>query len=78
MDESGIVVQVVAFSDPTHQLPRYLDAMTNVGFTEASFKELTGRNIKRVWRDVPNRKWYADLKGQTSASKEVVLFHIPC
>ncbi|MDV2503811.1 MAG: DNA methyltransferase [bacterium] len=77
MDEEGLVVQMIGFSNYNHQLPRYLDAMTAAGFREVTLKELTGRYAKRVWRDVPNRKWYSHLKGRISASKEIALFHSP-
>lgn len=77
MDEEGLVVQMIGFSDYNHQLPRYLDAMTAAGFREVTLKELTGIYAERVWRDVPNRKWYAELKGRISASKEIALFHSP-
>jgi hypothetical protein len=51
--------------------------MSAAGFKEVSLKELIGRQYQRIWRDVPNRKWYAHQKGLTAASKELVLFHKP-
>jgi hypothetical protein len=70
-----VVAQMVAFSEPEWQLPSYLQVMQNCGFKEISFPELANRRDGRVWRSVPNRKWYADNMGATSGSKEVVLFH---
>jgi hypothetical protein len=31
--------------------------------------------LNRVWRKVPNRKWYANLKPGTHASNELLLIH---
>ena len=65
----GIFVQMVAFSDPRYQLPRYLNNMEKAGF-----RELVSGSV-RIWRDVPNRRWHAALRGQTDSSREVVLVH---
>jgi len=69
------VVQMVAFSDPSWQLPRYLETMEHAGFLESPCPDFTNSDDGRLWRSVPNRKWYADQKGMLPASKEVVLFH---
>ncbi|MGH9959926.1 MAG: hypothetical protein ACREBC_22855 [Pyrinomonadaceae bacterium] len=37
--------------------------------------ELSNSDDGRLWRTVPNRKWYADQRGPGGAGKEVVLFH---
>ncbi len=67
------VVQQVAFSQPKRQLPRYLDGMEQAGFREI-FVGGAATN-RRIWRTVPNRKWYADQQGLTGSSREVVLVH---
>ena len=64
------VVQLVAFSDAERLLTRYLDVMATAGFDERATTALS-----REWREVPNRRWYAMQKGQTPASREVVLVH---
>ena len=69
MASGGIFVQMVAFSDPHYQLPRYLNNMKKAGF-----RELVSGSV-RIWRDVPNRRWHATLRGQTDSSREVVLVH---
>jgi hypothetical protein len=69
------VVQVVAFSDPTWQLPRYLSVADDAGLAEFRLGALKGQGDGRLWRAVPNRKWYADQRGVTGGSQEVVLFH---
>lgn len=79
-DNETLVVQMVAFSESSWQLPAYLEMMRNSGFEEVLFPALAnhgdGRSGDgRSWRSVPNRKWYADAKGATSSSTEVVLFH---
>jgi len=74
-DPETVVVQMVAFSDPSWQLPSYLAMMTAAGFEEFRFAKQSDSADGRLWRIVPNRKWYANSKGNAGASKEVVLFH---
>jgi hypothetical protein len=69
MAPGGVIVQMVAFSDPRNQLPRYLNNMK-----QAEFRELSAGS-SRIWRDVPSRRWHANLKGDTPSSREVVLIH---
>jgi hypothetical protein len=70
-DSETTVVQVVAFSNPEWQLPRYLSVVDDAGFIE----HFLAAGGQRLWRSVPNRKWYASQRGRTSGSQEVVLFH---
>lgn len=70
-----ILVQMVAFSEPDWQLPLYLDVLQEAGFQEHKIPALANSRDGRLWRRVPNRKWFADYQGQTSASREAVLFH---
>lgn len=74
-DRSTMIVQMVAFSDPSWQVPEYLDALADAGLKEAFYPQLANADDGRVWRTVPNRKWYADQRGEIAASSEVVLFH---
>ncbi len=75
-DQNTTVVQVVAFSDPDWQLPRYLSVADDVGLEEHALAGSGGLSVsRRLWRRVPNRKWYATQRGHTSGSREVVLFH---
>ncbi|MHC4571681.1 MAG: DNA methyltransferase [Planctomycetota bacterium] len=64
------MVQMLAFSDPQNHLPRYLTNMQTAGF-----KEISLHPDNRIWRQVPNRKWHAIMKGKLSSSREVVLIH---
>jgi hypothetical protein len=73
-DKNTTIVQVVAFSEPNWQLPRYLEANTIAGFEEARLPVLASQRDGRLWRPVPNRKWHAGQLGKTPASQEVVLF----
>ena len=73
----SIIVQMLAFSEWRRQLPRYLAAMEQAGFSEALLAPRAGHRTVRLWRSVPSRRWYCDLKGPTPASREVVLFHQP-
>jgi len=69
MAPGGVIVQMVAFSDPHSQLPRYLNNMEQAEFSELSV------GSARIWRDVPSRRWHANLKGNLPSSREVVLIH---
>jgi DNA modification methylase len=76
MRTDAYIVQLLAFSDPHSHLCRYLENMESAGFKEISLK--TRQRVSddtRIWRNVPNRKWHANLRGNTSGSKEVVLIH---
>jgi hypothetical protein len=69
----AVIVQLVGFSDPSWQLPAYLEALGKAGFSELRAK-CTPKHLHqgRIWRNVPGRKWYASLK---TPSSEVLLFH---
>jgi hypothetical protein len=74
-DYDTLVIQLVAFSNPSWQLPRYLEVMEDSGLVERRFRPCASSADGRLWRSVPNRKWYADQRGATASSNEVVLFH---
>ncbi len=74
-DSETVIVQVVAFSNPAWQLPRYLSIADEVGLMECRLSQAIDSPDGRLWRTVPNRKWYADQRGDTNGSQEVVLFH---
>lgn len=70
------VVQIVGFSDPSWQLPKYLNVMKKAGFTETRFTDFANSSDGRLWRTVPHRKWFAAYQQDAKAtSQEVVLFH---
>ena len=73
--QNAVVVQLVAFSDAGTQLPRYLAAMELAGYAECDTLAISGDN--RVWRSVPNRKWYCHNGREQDSAREVVLFHRP-
>jgi hypothetical protein len=74
-NDKTTLVQLVAFSAPSWQLPKYLDMMKESGFREIRYRSLSNSPDNRIWRCVPNRKWYANQQGDIPTSKEVVLFH---
>jgi len=74
-DADTIVVQMLAFSDSSWQLPLYLECMENAGLTEVFLPTLKGQADGRLWRSVPSRRWYSEQRGTTPGSKEVVLIH---
>lgn len=75
VDDTTMVVQMVAFSKPEWQLPIYLEAMSEAGFEEERMSICSSDSEGRMWRSVPGRKWYASQMGATGGSREVVLFH---
>jgi hypothetical protein len=77
MHPEAFVVQLVAFSDPSRQLPLYLQAMSNAGLVEARIDCDQAQADGRLWRSVPSRKWYATNRGKEGAGKEVLLIHAP-
>lgn len=68
----AVIAQLVGFSDSSIQLPLYLKAMEEAGYKEIFPLSAEG---KRLWRDVPNRKWYTNIRDKWDSSKEVLLFH---
>lgn len=74
-DHDTVFVQLVGFPDPSWQLPKFLKSMEKAGFSENKFLSLANMPDGRLWRTVPNRKWYANQKGSIGSSKEVILFH---
>jgi len=78
LSDDAPVFQLVAFADPTWQLPAFLKAMEEAGFVE-TLVETNHECVVggRLWRQVPGRKWYANKRGDIPASKEVLLVHKP-
>lgn len=74
LDRESLVVQLVAFSQPGVQLPRFLSAMERAGYREVHLSARNGR-ANRQRREVPNRKWYANQWGLNGTRREVLLFH---
>lgn len=74
-DRKTMMVQVLAFSHPEWQLPKYLAAMSAAGWTEFGLDLLSDDSDGRLWRDVPGRRWYTAGKTRTNSAREVVLFH---
>jgi len=76
MRRGAYIIQMLSFSNPENHLPRYLTNMENADFKETKFySDKLTRPTNRIWRIIPNRKWHANLKGNTSGSREVVLIH---
>jgi hypothetical protein len=75
-DEESWIVQMVGFSNPSWQLPKYLRTLQQAGLTEIKFTDLANSKDGRLWRRVPNRKWFAAYQQTAeSTAREVVLFH---
>lgn len=74
-DRRTVIVQMLAFSEASWQLPRYLDTMKDAGLTEMFLPALKDERDGRLWRSVPSRRWYSEQRGETPGSQEVVLIH---
>lgn len=74
-DSDTVLVQMVAFSDPSWQLPRYIETMEEAGLYEMKLTTLKDERDGRLWRSVPSRRWYSEQRGNTPGSQEVVLIH---
>jgi hypothetical protein len=76
---STTVVQVVGFNGGPDQLHRYLAAMETAGFKEKLYPHLATGDDGRLWRDVPNRRWWNEARVKNGmnlhTSREVVLIH---
>ena len=74
LDRHSLVVQLVGFSDAETQLGPVLDAMVSAGFSEVD-ADNPRMGSSRLWRSVPNRRWYALNQPSADASREVLLLH---
>ena len=74
MKEGAWSVHMVGFSSPRPQLTQYLRVMEANGFHEVRSKRLATWRDGRLWRTVPNRRWYAASRSASNSTKsEVVL-----
>lgn len=73
----ALVVQLIAFSDLSSQLPLFLETMSSAGLSQVTPRELGIDSDRYLLRAVPNRKWYI-RSGQTrTVGREMVVFHRP-
>jgi hypothetical protein len=78
-----VVVQMVAFSEPRWQLPRYLKVMEQAGFTENKIPGLANKRDGRIWRSVPKEPLNKDRsviekRRFPISSRLWVLISLPC
>lgn len=74
LNKRSFIAQLVAFSDANIQLPIYLRALSEIGL-EACEAFMSETEEKPIERNVPNRRWYAQLSAQSTSSKEFLLVH---
>jgi hypothetical protein len=72
VSDDCVVAQLIGFSNPDVQLPRYLDAMRASGFKEF---DISKGERDTFWRAVPDRKFYVWLRDSTRQTKEILLLH---
>ncbi len=70
----ALVVQLLGFADAASQLPMYLAAMKDAGYSYCKPPENVAALLRR---SVPNRKWYARVQESTIAPSEYLLVHRP-
>ena len=70
-NDKTTVVQLVAFREPEVQLPLYLGALESAGLQRC---DVLSSN-EPLTRQVPNRKWYANLGVQSASSTEFLIVH---
>ncbi len=75
MHPEGLLVQLVGFAEPVKYFPLYLEMMRAAGYSEVAFSVDSINRPKRIWRDIPNRRWYAKSINRMPSSREVVLVH---
>ena len=68
------IIQLVAFSDASTQLPKYLQVMRRCGLVEDRPWSIS-QGDGRLWRQVPNRRWYTRQQPSFPGAREVVLIH---
>ncbi len=73
--DEALIVQLVGFANPKKYLEKYLQMMNSAGYSEVPIATDSLNRIKRIWRDVPNRRWYNTTKSEATSSKEVLLIH---
>jgi hypothetical protein len=74
-DSNTLFIQMLSFSDVSWQLAEYLQNLRAAGLVELRLAGINDSDDGRLWRTVPNRRWYAGQRGAGGASREVVLFH---
>jgi hypothetical protein len=74
MDHKSLLVQLVAFSEPNRQLPAFERELQQIGLAPVELIH-AGASHLRLSREVPNRKWYADVQTKRGASQEYLLIH---
>lgn len=75
ISEDTLIIQMIAFSDVHLQLAKYLQVMNDAGYKEVGLIEDSSDKVQRIWRNIPNRKWYNYNKANIDSRKEVLLFH---
>lgn len=74
-NRNTFLIQLVSFSEPGWQLQKFLKLLNDTGFAEIPFSEIANTTDGRLWRQVPNRKFYTDNARSLSTKTEVLLIH---
>ena len=74
LSPNTLVVQLVAFSDATTQLPTYRNVLSAAGYDELPLSDLQS-GMAQI-RTVPHRKWYTNGK-DSDADQEILMIHRP-
>jgi hypothetical protein len=74
-DQNTLIIQLVGFSNPINQIDKYISTLSDLGLREVKIPYLANYFDGRIWREIPNRKWYVDYLGKNTNRYEVVLIH---
>lgn len=69
-----IVAQVLGFSDPGTQVPRFRRIVREAGYDELEYPGDVDSVISRI---VPNRRWYSWVSPRQHSSREYLFLHRP-
>lgn len=69
-----LVVQLVSFADPRAQVEPFIEAMRTTGFEEVPLRQLGIDLEGRIWRRIPNRKWYIRFREDVPEGRELLIF----
>src|SRR5258705_11786821 len=60
-----VIVQMLAFSGASWQLPRYFETMKERGLSELFLPALKNERAGRLWRSVPSGRRASERRGST-------------
>jgi DNA modification methylase len=75
MDRDAYLIQLVSIANQKSLLPKLLNSLEEAGFERDRFYLASTNRTDGIWRNVPNRKWYAPAG--FGSGRELLLVHRP-